>query len=114
MENLSDSPATREQYEEYLRDPASPHGKDYSSKQKAANAASKDLIVLYHKSGKAETFTRNQIEDGIPEGWKDSPWIKAVEDPYEPDSLPRLNWMYCGLNVTALASSTTIAPALPG
>ena len=86
--NFSDSPATREQYETYLRDPNDPHGKDYSSKQKASNEASKGACRYYHKNGTSQIFMREEIDRGLSDEWKDSPWVKEVAKTTEPDPTP--------------------------
>lgn len=68
-ENINDTPARREQVEQYEKDPTHPHGKPYSTKQQAAMEAIKTRKWYYHPTERARIF---EATDEVPEGWFDS------------------------------------------
>jgi len=73
-ENINDTPARREQVEDYKADPTRPSAKPYSSKQLAGMAEVASKIWLYHPTEKPRIFHKDEVSVAVADGWSDVPF----------------------------------------
>lgn len=74
-ENIHNTPATLDQHLQYLKDPMSPQGKPYSTKQIESNTNNARRKWLYHKTEGGKLFDIDEVEAATAKGWVDTPFV---------------------------------------
>lgn len=81
-ENMRDTPVTREQHEEYLRDPTSEKGRPYSSRQVASAQHAANQVWLSHREHGRRIFNRADVPDALADGWSEKPFRHPNDPKY--------------------------------